>query len=149
MADGRLRRPTVVVVSRTATRWWLATTVLAAVGWGLGSGSAAAQPLAAPAAARATAVTVTRADNGGDVTVTVGERVVVRLTGPTAVTWTEPASSDTALVRRRGSSGLTARAFFVATRRGSAQVTATGDDENCPACLGPIFGFDVTVSVVS
>jgi hypothetical protein len=95
-------------------------------------------------------VKVTRADNGRRYRLAIGDRLDVRLSGPSAVTWTEPVSSDQAVLRRiGGSSGLRATGTFTGTVKGSVTVTASGDDENCPTCLGPIYGFGVTVSITN
>jgi hypothetical protein len=102
-----------------------------------------------PTVARAKSVKVTRVDDGRHYQLDIGDRLDVHLSGPAGVTWTEPASSSPALLRRvGGSAGLKASAAFSGSAKGTVTVTASGDNENCPACLGPIFGFEVTVSVV-
>ena len=93
-------------------------------------------------------ITVTAADSGRSLTLHRGERLAVQLTGPTLYTWTEPASSNMAVLQRKsGSSGGQASALFVATRTGRAMVTAT-DNPNCyPECLPPSRLFQVSLSV--
>lgn len=77
-----------------------------------------------------------------------GDRLKVRLSGSSAYTWTEPATSDKAVLRRTGgSSGPTASATFLATAEGKVDITAI-DNPNCyPQCLAPSRLFRVTVSV--
>lgn len=94
-------------------------------------------------------VTVTGAQSGRTVTVRLGGRLVVRLSGPSSYTWTEPVSSNPAVLQRTaGSSGSAITAIFVARSKGRARVTAV-DNPNCyPGCLPPSRLFTVTVSVV-
>jgi hypothetical protein len=93
-------------------------------------------------------IKVTQADNGDSYTLRSADRLVVQLSGPTAYTWTEPASSDpTVLHRLKGSSGATATADFVAKAQGKSDVTAI-DNPNClPRCGAPSLLFEVRVSV--
>ncbi len=95
-------------------------------------------------------ITVTQADSGRSYTVRVGDRLVVQLSGPSIYTWTEPVSSDQAVLRRTwGTSGSEATATFVAEAKGEVKVTAT-DNPNCyPQCLAPSLLFVVSVSVLS
>jgi hypothetical protein len=92
--------------------------------------------------------TVTEADSGRSYSLHRGDRLVVNLSGPAIYTWTEPASSNGAvLARASGSSGATASAVFVAAVDGPASVSAT-DSPNCyPQCLPPTRLFQVNVSV--
>ncbi len=94
-------------------------------------------------------ITVTQADSGRSYALHRGDRLVVQLLGPSAYTWTEPASSDQAVLQRTaGSSASAATATFVAKAKGKAEVTAT-DNPNCyPRCLAPSRLFVVRVSVV-
>ncbi|HXQ59770.1 MAG TPA: hypothetical protein VN799_06715 [Acidimicrobiales bacterium] len=94
-------------------------------------------------------VTVTQADNGQSVTLHKGDRLDVRLSGPSGFTWTEPVSSDPGVLRRKaGSSGKTASASFLAVSAGTVTVTAI-DNPNCyPLCeiASRPFGIDVSVT---
>jgi hypothetical protein len=119
-------------------------------------GSAGARPVTADTAihrgyagshASSPTVTVTRADNGGTVRLRVGGQLDVQLSGPSGVTWTEASSSKPTVLRRTGgSSGTASTTTFVGVAKGKVEVTATGDGD-CPVCLGPIFGFQVTVRI--
>jgi hypothetical protein len=93
-------------------------------------------------------ITVTLADSGRRLTLQQGDRLNVRLAGPSAYTWTEPTSSAPAVLERRGgSSGSQASAVFLAVGAGKATVSAT-DNPNCyPRCLAPSRLFEVSVSV--
>jgi hypothetical protein len=93
-------------------------------------------------------VTVTEANTGHTVTLHMGDGLDVELSGPTIYTWTEPTTSDAAVLQRvSGSSGTTASGSFLAVAAGSAQVTAT-ENPNCyPECLAPSRVFEVTVTV--
>jgi hypothetical protein len=104
---------------------------------------------AAPPEARSSrTVTVTDADNGRHITLHKADLLEVKLSGLSAFTWTEPASSDRAVLRRQaGSSGRAAGARFLALSTGTATVTAT-DVPNCyPHCAVPVRSFAVDVSV--
>ena len=94
-------------------------------------------------------ITVTQADSGRSYTLHKNDHLVVRLSGPSFYTWTEPASSDQSVLQRtKGSSGSSATGTFVARAKGKAQVTAI-DNPNCyPQCLAPSRLFEVNVSVV-
>jgi len=96
-------------------------------------------------------ITVTLANSGQHFRLHAGDRLDVTLSGPSNLTtWTEPGTSDAAVLKRTGgSSGLTATASFVAKTKGKAQVTAFGSINCSPPCLPPILLFQVTVSVVS
>ncbi|MHB8380086.1 MAG: M15 family metallopeptidase domain-containing protein [Acidimicrobiales bacterium] len=93
-------------------------------------------------------ITVTQADSGKRITMNKGDRLFIQLSGPTIYTWTEPASSNGAvLARTAGSSGSAATATFVATSTGDVRVTSV-DNPNCyPQCLPPSRLFSLTVSV--
>lgn len=95
-------------------------------------------------------ITVTQADNGHSYRLHKGEDLDVQLSGPSnSVIWTEPASSNQAVLQRtEGSSGATATGTFKAIAKGEVQVTATGTFTCSPPCPGPIMLFEVTVSVV-
>jgi len=94
-------------------------------------------------------ITVTQEDGGRSYALQVGDRLVVELSGPSIYTWTEPVSSDQAVLQRTGGSpGSTATATFVANAQGKSEVTAI-DNPNCyPRCLAPSHLFLVQVSVV-
>jgi len=94
--------------------------------------------------------TVTQADSGHTYELRKGDGLVVQLSGPSSYTWTDPASSDQAVLQpTSGSSGASASATFAALARGQVEVTAT-DNPNCyPECLAPSRLFQVTVSVVN
>jgi len=106
----------------------------------------------APATSEATAsrtILVTRADSGHGYRLHRGDVLDVQLSGPSGVTWTEPASSNQPVLERKsGSSGATATGAFVAMSLGKAQVTATGTFNCSPPCPGPILPFEVNVTVV-
>jgi hypothetical protein len=103
---------------------------------------------AARAAGSSRTVIVTQADSGRSLTLHKGDRLGVKLSGPAAFTWTEPVSSDPAVLRRRtGSSGADASATFLAVSLGKVTVTAT-DNPNCyPRCLIASRAFEVGVSI--
>jgi len=104
-----------------------------------------------PPATEATAsrtILVTRADSGNSYRLHMGDVLDVQLTGPSSVTWTEPASSNRMVLNRKaGSSGATATGTFIARSQGKAKVTATGTFNCSPPCPGPIMEFQVGVSV--
>lgn len=89
-------------------------------------------------AAASRTITVTQADSGHRYQLRKGDRLKVRLSGSSVYTWTEPATSDKAVLRRTGgSSGPTASATFLATAEGKVDITAI-DNPNCyPQCLAP------------
>lgn len=94
-------------------------------------------------------VSVTMADNGHHYRLHAGDHLDVTLTGPGNDTWTEPATSESPILKRTGgSSGLTATGTFVAKTKGTAQVTATGMINCNPPCPPPILLFQIKVSVV-
>lgn len=94
-------------------------------------------------------VIVTQADNGQSVALHKTDRLVVRLSGPSAFSWTEPVSSDAGVLRRKGgSAGKTATATFLAISAGHATVTAI-DNPNCyPLCEIASRPFEIGVSVI-
>jgi hypothetical protein len=94
-------------------------------------------------------IMVTEADNGHRYHLHKGDGLDVQLSGPSSsVIWTEPASSNQAVLQRTGgSSGATATGTFKAIAKGKVQVTATGTFTCTPPCPGPIMLFEVTVSV--
>lgn len=94
-------------------------------------------------------ITVTQADSGHSYTLYRNDRLIVKLSGPSFYTWTEPASSDQSVLHRtEGSSGSKATGTFVVQEKGKAEVTAI-DNPNCyPQCLPPSRLFEVSVSVV-
>lgn len=95
-------------------------------------------------------VRVTQGDSGQSYVLHRGTLLVVQLSGPTIYTWTEPASSNSAVLQRTGgSSGNAVTATFVAEAKGAARVTAF-DNPNCyPLCLPPTQLFTLNVSVVN
>jgi hypothetical protein len=93
---------------------------------------------------------VTQADSGKQYQVHVGDHVVVRLTGPSIYTWTEPRSSRTGVLRRtKGTTGAVATGTFVATATGRAQVSATDDPPCFILCMPPVQFFSIEVRVRS
>jgi len=94
-------------------------------------------------------ITVTQADSGRSYALHRGDHLIVQLTGPSFYIWTEPSSSNQAVLQRTGgSTGATASAAFVARSTGKATVSAI-DNPNCyPQCLPPSRLFEVGVSVV-
>lgn len=118
--------------------------IVAALGLGLGVATTGA-------AARTGTVkvtTVTQADNGHRYTLHKGTVLDVQLTGPSGVAWSEPESSnDAVLERTTGSSGMTAMATFIATSKGRVQVTAVGTPSCAPLCT-VLLGFEVNVRVI-
>ncbi|HEY7946922.1 MAG TPA: hypothetical protein VID75_04555 [Acidimicrobiales bacterium] len=104
--------------------------------------------LPAPTPGRSRTVTVTEADNGRSITLHRGDRLDVTLAGRGGFTWTEPVSSNQAVLRRKaGSPGPTASATFLALSTGKAIVSAE-DNPNCyPLCKIASRPFDVDVSV--
>lgn len=92
---------------------------------------------------------VTESDSGHSYSVPRGTQLLVQLSGPTIYTWTEPISSNPAVLKRTsGSSGSGAAATFVAEAKGEARVTAVGNPTCYPQCLMPSRLFTFTVSVV-
>lgn len=95
-------------------------------------------------------VVATLADNGHSYRLRTGDVFDVQLSGPSGFIWSEPASSNDAVLQRTGgSSCATATATFTALAKGKPQVMATGSpscsEEACPTLL---IAFRVTVSVV-
>lgn len=91
---------------------------------------------------------LTQADSGNSYRLHKGGGLDVNLSGPSDVTWTEPVSSNPAVLQQTGgSSGATATATFTAVANGKAQVTATGTFSCSPVCTQPVLGFEVNVSV--
>ena len=105
----------------------------------------------APLPGQGRTVTVTEADSGKSYTLHRGDHLVVQLQG-NSYEWTEPASSNDAVLHRTsGSSGTTATATFSATGDGKADVTSTGDApcrKSTPPCMVPSRLFQVSVTVV-
>jgi hypothetical protein len=100
-----------------------------------------------PATASRT-VTVTGADSGRSIALHRGDRLIAQLSGPSPYTWTEPISSNQAVLQRTaGSSGSTATATFVVRAKGKVQVTAIDNPDCYPQCLPPSRVFEVGVSV--
>jgi hypothetical protein len=79
------------------------------------------------------AVTVTRADAGQSYTLVPGQEVVVSLGSSTAYTWSEPRSSDAAVLEMV--SGTAGQATLFAEATGTATVTVIGDPSCAPKCL--------------
>jgi hypothetical protein len=101
------------------------------------------------AATEATAsrtITVTLADSGHNYRLHRGDLLDVQLTGSSGVIWTEPASSNQAVLQRTGGSSGTGT--FVAGSHGKAQVTALGTPNCSEVCPTYIVEFQVNVSVV-
>ncbi|MFI0742153.1 hypothetical protein ACH4PU_29390 [Streptomyces sp. NPDC021100] len=113
---------------------------------------------AAPAAAHnqtpdrarpAQRITLTNSDNGRSVTASTGDRIEVRLTGypenKLTWTWSTPASSDSAVLRRtagRMAPNGDASAAFHAEHPGTATITAQRSchhdaDHVCPMVITP------------
>jgi hypothetical protein len=94
-------------------------------------------------------ISVTQDDSGRHFTLHRGDRLAVRLAGPTFYTWTALNASDPSVLRRVASStGSTAGASFVAAGPGTAKVSAV-DNPNCyPQCLPPSRLFQVSVTVI-
>lgn len=93
-------------------------------------------------------VTLTQDDSGTSLTLHSGDGVDVMLSGPAVYVWTEPVSSDAAVLEQVwGSSGVTAGADFLAVVPGTTTVTATGNPACYPKCLAPSRSFRVTVTV--
>ena len=94
-------------------------------------------------------ITVTEQDNGHSYRLQEGGTLVVDLSGPSQMNWTEPESSAaTVLERTSGSSGTSATAKFDALSKGKAQVSATGTPVCSKACPQFLLLFRITVSVV-
>jgi hypothetical protein len=94
-------------------------------------------------------VTVTQAESGQSYSLHKGGRLYVQLVGPTSYTWSDPVSSNAAVLEgSAGTSGDTATATFIGASAGQVRVTAV-DNPNCyPQCLPPSRLFSITVSVV-
>jgi len=119
------------------------------------NGVTAAQPTHPPSVSGRLAVTpsrtikVTEADNGHRYRLHKGDGLDVQLSGPSSLIWTEPTSSNQAVLQRTGgSSGATATGTFVAIAKGKVQVTADGSPNCSGACPMLILQFQISVSVV-
>ena len=94
-------------------------------------------------------IMVTEADNGHRYHLHKGDGLDVQLSGPSSLIWTEPTSSNQAVLQRTGgSSGATATGTFVAIAKGKVQVTADGSPNCSGACPMLILQFQISVSVV-
>ena len=94
-------------------------------------------------------IQVTSADNGRSFSLRVGQSLSLALTGYSAATWTEPVSSNGAVLRlTTATSGQSATASFVAVAPGRSEVSATNNPRCYPECLPPsrLFVVNVTVS---
>lgn len=123
-----------------------------------GTGAVVFSPQPTSATARSTTVgatyaavlLLTQTDSGKTYRLHTGGGLDVQLTGPSDVTWTEPVSSNPAVLQQTGgSSGTTATATFAAIAKGKAQVTATGTFPCSQVCAQPILEFEVDVSVAA
>lgn len=95
-------------------------------------------------------VTVSEANSGQNYTLRAGTRLVARLSGPSIYTWSEPVSSNHAVLQRlEGTSGSSSLTSFVAKSKGQARVTATGTPKCYPQCLAPSRLFSIKVTVVN
>jgi len=96
-------------------------------------------------------ITVTEADEGHHYTLHRGDSLVVELSG-LDLTWTEPSSSNQAVLERTsGSSGTTAKATLLAASSGNATVNAMGYPNCSPlgGCPQYILEFMVNITVKS
>jgi hypothetical protein len=94
-------------------------------------------------------INVTLADSGRNYSLTRGARLVVQLSGPAIYTWTEPVSSNPAVLKRTVvSSANPAITTFIAEKTGKARVTAVGNPNCYPLCLMPSRLFTIIASVV-
>ncbi|HVB50703.1 MAG TPA: hypothetical protein VND89_03045 [Acidimicrobiales bacterium] len=92
----------------------------------------------------------TRADNSRNYSLHRGDRLIVRLSGPSIYTWSAAVASNPAILRRTSNTaGATSIAIFVAEDSGHAQITATGNPICYPGCLVPSQLFSIRVSVVA
>ena len=93
-------------------------------------------------------VTVSQSDGGRHFTLRRGDRLRLRLLGPTIYTWTAPTASPNGVLRRISSTGgVSAHALFSAAAPGRSEVR-TVDNPNCyPQCLPPSRLFYVIVTV--
>lgn len=93
-------------------------------------------------------LTLTQAASGHRYSLRVGDRLVVKFSGPSSYSWTLPASSNQAvLLRRSGSSGSATTGTFVATAQGTSRVTAIDNPKCYPQCASPSRLFTATVAV--
>lgn len=94
-------------------------------------------------------IVATLVDSGRHFWLRRGDRLMLRLVGPTIYTWSAPTTSNRAVLRRlSASAGMTATATFRAVAPGAVQVSAV-DSPNCyPLCLPPsrLFSLSVTVT---
>jgi hypothetical protein len=94
-------------------------------------------------------VDVTLADSGRHYSLTRGTRLVIQLSGPAIYAWTEPVSSNPAVLKRAvGSSANPTNTTFIAEKIGEARVTAEGNPKCYPQCLMPSRLFTIIASVV-
>jgi hypothetical protein len=93
-------------------------------------------------------IIVTQADNGHSYRLHRGDHLDVELTGPSIYTWSEPTSSNQAVLKRlSGSSGSSAGAVFLAVGEGKAMVTAVGNPRCYPQCEIASLLFEVKITV--
>jgi hypothetical protein len=95
-------------------------------------------------------IVVTLKDSGHSYALHRGDRLDVRLSGPSYATWSEPASSDQSVLQlKQATSGSTATGRFLAVAGGRAKVTAVPHLICSSVCAGPSLPvFEVTVTVV-
>jgi flavin reductase (DIM6/NTAB) family NADH-FMN oxidoreductase RutF len=94
-------------------------------------------------------IDVTLADSGRRYSLTRGARLVVQLSGPAIYIWSEPVSSNSAVLKRTvGSSANPSLTTFIAEKTGEARVTAVGSPKCYPLCLMPSRLFTIIASVV-
>jgi predicted small lipoprotein YifL len=117
-------------------------------------GSAGPHAMAPPPMTSHVAVTVTETDSGRTIRLSPGQAVAVVLSPRGMFSWHVPAEAGAAVRRTSAADGYPgqrpARATFLATRRGSATLSAT-DDTAClhaqPACSVAQRTWQVTVLV--
>jgi len=93
-------------------------------------------------------IKVNYSDNGHRYRLHKSDHLDVQLSSPSIVTWTEPSSSNQAVLQRTGgSSGAMSTGAFIATAKGRVQVTATGTPSCAPVCQ-LLVRFEISVPVV-
>jgi hypothetical protein len=89
-------------------------------------------------------------DSGHFYTVHSGERFIVTLKANSLYAWTEPRTMGTSAVQRTsGQAGVTATAFFVATKTGKSMVVAMELPSCSVNCLSPTRLFWVNLNVIA
>lgn len=95
-------------------------------------------------------ILVTQTQSGDHFVLHRGDHLIVRLASSSLYTWSAPASSNGAVLRRStATSGASASATFVALATGQVEVRAVDNPTCYPQCLPPSRLFVITVRVAT